>query len=127
MSYLTLKIIHVSCAALSYALFFLRGIWRISDSSILRQRWVKIVPHLIDTVLLTSAIALAMTLHQYPFIDAWLTAKVIALLLYIALGFIALKYAKTRNGRIIAWLAAQAVFGYIILTAINHNPFWMMP
>lgn len=127
MSYLTLKTLHVSCAALSYALFFLRGVWLINESAMARQRWVKIVPHLIDTVLLTSAIALAMTLHQYPFVDTWLTAKVIALLLYIALGSIALKYAKTRNRRIFSWLAAQAVFGYIILTAINHNPFWMMP
>lgn len=123
MSYLTLKTLHVSCAALSYALFFLRGIWLINESAMARRRWVRIVPHLIDTVLLTSAIALAMTLHQYPFIDAWLTAKVIALLLYIALGFIALKYAKTRTGRIVAWLAAQAIFGYIVTVALNHNSF----
>lgn len=123
MSYLILKSIHICCAAISYTLFFLRGIWIISDSAIARQRWVKTVPHVVDTALLASAIALAVTIHQYPFVDDWLTAKVIALLLYIALGFIALKYAKTRSLRLSAWLAAQTVFGYIVLTAIHHAPF----
>ena len=118
-----LKSLHISCAALSYTLFLLRGIWHLHDSPILRQRWVRIAPHLIDTVLLASAIALACSIGQYPFVDSWLTAKVMALLLYIVLGSVALKYAKALTPRVLAWLTAQAVFGYIVLVAINHNPF----
>ncbi|HZW26178.1 MAG TPA: SirB2 family protein [Gallionella sp.] len=122
MSYALLKHLHVSCAAASYALFLLRGIWMLRGSAMMRQRWVKIVPHMVDTVLLGSAVALAWTIGQYPFVDGWLTAKVAALLLYIALGFIALKYGQGRTVRLGAWLAAQAVFGYIVLAALHHDP-----
>lgn len=122
MSLLLLKTLHISCAAISYSLFFLRGIWRLNDAKLMQQRWVKIAPHLIDTILLSSAIALAYSTGQYPFIDAWLTAKVIALLLYIGLGSYALKYAKSKKRCLISWLAAQTVFAYIVLVAINHNP-----
>ena len=121
MTFLILKTLHISCAVISYTLFFLRGNWRLNDSPMLLQRWVRIAPHLIDTLLLSSAITLAYTIGQYPFVDTWLTAKVLALLLYIVLGSVALKYGKTT--RLSAWLAAQAVFAYIVLVAINHNPF----
>jgi uncharacterized membrane protein SirB2 len=126
MSLLLLKSIHISCAASSYMLFFLRGIWNLNGSSIMRQRWIKIVPHVADTLLIVSAIALTFSIHQYPFVDAWLTAKVIALLLYIGLGFVALRYGQSKTIRLSAWIIAQLVFTYIMLVAINHNPwpFW---
>ncbi|MBU1426211.1 MAG: SirB2 family protein [Gammaproteobacteria bacterium] len=122
MDFLLLKGLHISCAATSYTLFLLRGIWQFRGSPVMRQRWVKIVPHIVDTLLLGSAIALAVVTHQYPFVDTWLTVKVGCLLLYIGLGFVALKYGKTITIRVLAWLAAQAVFGYIVLVAIFHNP-----
>ena len=122
MSFLTLKAIHVSCAVISFALFFLRGIWSFNGSPIMRQRWVKIVPHAVDTLLLASALALAFTIQQYPFVDAWLTAKFFGLVLYILLGTLALKYGKTKAVRVSAWLAALAVFAYIVLVAKQHNP-----
>lgn len=122
MSFLTLKAIHVSCAVISFALFFLRGIWSFNGSPIMRQGWVKIVPHVMDTLLLVSALALAFTIQQYPFVDAWLTAKFFGLVLYILLGTIALKYGKTKAVRVSAWLAALAVFTYIVLVAKQHNP-----
>jgi uncharacterized membrane protein SirB2 len=121
MSFLLLKGLHITCAITSYTLFFLRGIWSFRGSPIMRQRWVRIVPHVVDTLLLVLAIALTFAVHQYPFVDAWLTAKVLGVFLYIGLGFVALKYGKTRTIRIIAWLAAQAVFAYIVLVAIRHN------
>ncbi len=122
MSYLLLKHFHGTCALTSFTLFFLRGIWSFNGSPIMRQRWIKIVPHIVDTLLLSSALVLAYTIGQYPFVNSWLTAKVIGLLTYIGLGFVALKYGKTRSTRIAAWLAAQAVFVYIVLVAITHNP-----
>ncbi len=122
MSFLILKGIHVSCAVISFTLFFLRGVWSFNGSPVMRQRWIRVVPHVVDTLLLASAITMAIMIQQYPFVDAWLTAKVIGLLLYIGLGFVALKYGKTRTTRISAWLAAQAVFAYIVLVAANHDP-----
>ena len=122
MSFLTLKTLHISCAIGSYVLFFLRGIWSMNGSPVMRQGWIKVVPHIVDTLLLIFAIALAFTIHQYPFVDAWLTAKFFALLLYIGLGSVALKHGKSKTIRLSAWLAAQAVFAYIVLVAIYHNP-----
>lgn len=122
MSYAALKMIHVASVILSYLLFTLRGVWMMQDSSALQRRWVKIVPHVIDTVLLTSAIALAMTIQQNPLNDAWLGAKVAGLLLYIGLGMVALKRGKTRKVRITAWIAAHAVFFYIVLVALTKSP-----
>ncbi len=122
MGFQLLKGLHITCALTAYTLFLLRGIWQFRDSPIIRQRWVKIVPHAVDTLLLGSAITLAFVTHQYPFIDTWLTVKVGCLLLYIGLGFVALKYGKTRTIRLLAWLAAQTVFVYIVLVALSHNP-----
>ena len=122
MDYISLKVAHVSCVAISYALFVVRGVWMMRGSALLQRRWVRIVPHAVDTVLLASAIALAIMLHQYPLANGWLTAKVAGLLVYIGLGMIALKRGKTRRTRIAAWLVAQAVFFYIVAVAITRSP-----
>ena len=122
MSYAVLKMLHVGSVIVSYLLFFLRGIWLMQDSEHLRQYWVKILPHVVDTILLTSAIALAITIQQSPFSDSWLTVKVIGLLLYICLGMIAMRLGKTRKTKIIAWVAAQCVFIYIVLVALTKSP-----
>lgn len=122
MSLLLLKSIHISCVASSYMLFFLRGIWSLNGSAIMSQRWVKIVPHVVDTLLIVSAVALAFSIRQYPFVDAWLTAKLFALLLYIGLGFVALRYGRSKTVRLSAWIIAQLVFIYIVMVAIGHNP-----
>lgn len=123
-----IKFVHVSCVLLSYTLFFLRGIWMLRNSALLQQRWVRIVPHVIDTLLLASAITLAVRLEISPFDAPWLLSKIVALLLYIALGTIAIRRGKTRTIRLSAWLAAQAVFGYIVAVALTHNPMpWSTP
>lgn len=122
MSYLALKYLHLSCVVLSYALFFVRGVWMMRSSSLLAQRWVRIVPHVVDTVLLASAVAMTVAISQYPFTAPWLTAKLIGLIAYIALGMIALKRGRTRRVRVVAWFAAQLVFFYIVAVAVNKNP-----
>ncbi len=122
MNFYLLKTIHVSCAATSITLFFLRGIWSFNGSAIMRQRWVKVVPHVVDTLLLASAFGMAYIISQYPLVNGWLTAKLFALLLYITLGSVALKYGKSKRVRVSAWLGAHAVFAYIVLVAVTHNP-----
>jgi uncharacterized membrane protein SirB2 len=107
---------------LSYILFFIRGIWSLNNSPLLQQRWVKVLPHVIDTVLLASAITLAVVLHISPLDHPWLLSKIIVLLLYIGLGTFAIKRGKTRNAKLIAWIAAQLAFFYIVATAIAHDP-----
>lgn len=122
MSSATIKLVHISCVGLSYTLFFLRGIWMLRGSALLQRRWVRVAPHVIDTLLLTSAITLAVQLGISPLAAPWLMSKIIALLLYIALGMVAIRHGKTRTIRLSAWLAAQAVFFYIVATALTHDP-----
>jgi uncharacterized membrane protein SirB2 len=121
MDYGLLKLIHVSTVAITLPLFVLRGTWMMADSPRLQTRWVKILPHVNDSILLASGIGLAVLLGQYPFVNGWLTAKLLALLAYIAVGTIALKRGKTKPIRITAFLLALAVFAYLLAVAITHQ------
>jgi uncharacterized membrane protein SirB2 len=117
-----LKGLHVGSVLLSFALFSLRGLWMLQGSALLQQRAVKIVPHVVDTVLLLSGIGLAVTIHQYPFVQSWLTAKVVGLLVYIVLGALALKYGRTRGLRMSALAGALLAFAYIVCVALTRSP-----
>lgn len=121
MSYLVFKHLHVSFAAFSGLLFLLRGFWMLRESPRLQQRWVRIVPHVVDTLLLASALIMVVWSGQYPFVQGWLTAKVVALVAYIVLGTIALKRGKTRPVRIGALIAAALVFAYIVKVALTRQ------
>lgn len=118
----TLKLIHMSCAALTISFFILRGIWMLRDSPQLQRRWVRTLPHVIDTLLLSSAVLLAFGIHQAPWSHPWLAAKLSALLAYIGLGTVALKRGRTKSIRAAAWLAAIAVFAYIVAVALSRQP-----
>ncbi|MBP8215192.1 MAG: SirB2 family protein [Propionivibrio sp.] len=122
MDYLFLKYVHVSCVILSGCGFVLRGVWMLADSPLLRQRWVKVFPHVVDTALLASAIALAIISSQYPLAQSWLTAKVIGLIAYILCGAIALKRGKTKTVRAVFFVVALLIFAYIVLVALNRSP-----
>ena len=112
----------MSAVVVSYALFWLRGVWMIRAPANLQRRWVRIVPHVVDTLLLVSAITLAVSLRSYPLQTPWLTAKVAGLVTYIVLGTIALKRGRSLRTRIVAWIAAQAVFFYIVAVAVTKTP-----
>lgn len=122
MAYALLKQLHLTTIAITLTLFVLRGVWMMAESPRLRARWVRIVPHINDTLLLASGIALAFTLGLSPLEHSWLAAKLVALLVYIGLGTAALKRGKTRGQRIAAWIAALLVFGYMAAVAVAHNP-----
>ena len=123
MSYLILKNLHLATIAVTLTLFLVRGVWMMADSPRLQARWVRIVPHVNDTLLLASGIALAVLIQQYPLMHGWLTAKVLALIAYIVLGTLALKRGKTKSRRIAAWIAALLVFGYMLWVGRAHDPF----
>lgn len=121
MTYLLVKHLHITCAVLSGSFFLLRGVWMLLESDALQRRWVKVVPHVVDTVLLTTALTMVFWSAQYPFVQPWLTAKVLALLAYIVLGTIALKRGQTKATRTAALVAALAVFAYIVLVALSRQ------
>ena len=119
--YLVLKYIHVLTALLSILGFIIRGVWMMQSSEQLQKKWVKIVPHVNDTILLGTAIVLAVMTAQYPGPAGWVNAKIIGLIVYIVLGVIALKRGKTKQVRIIAWLLALVTFAYIVMVALSKQ------
>jgi uncharacterized membrane protein SirB2 len=118
-----LKTLHVTCALLSIGGYTLRGVLMLRESPLLGARWVRTVPHLVDTLLLLSAIGLALNIRQYPFVHGWLTAKVLALVAYIVLGAIGLRYGATKRIRVLAFIGALAIFAYILGVALTRSPF----
>lgn len=126
MTYLLLKHLHMTLAAVSGTLFLVRGVWMLADSPLRQRAWVKSAPHLVDSLLLLTAIILAWWSSQSPVANPWLGAKVAALVAYILLGSVALKYGKTRPLRALAFVGALACFGYIVATAITKNPLFFL-
>lgn len=121
MNYLAIKHLHITFAVLSGSFFLLRGLWMLADSPMLQRRWVKVTPHVVDTLLLASALVLVFWSGQYPFVQPWLTAKVLALVAYIVLGTMALKRGRTKGVRTFALLAALATFAYIVAVALTRQ------
>jgi uncharacterized membrane protein SirB2 len=120
--YIALKSLHVAAVAISIGLFLIRGGLSLASSPRLQARFFRVVPHLVDTVLLASAVLLTLVLHQYPFVNGWLTAKLLALIAYVVLGSIAIRHGRTPAIRAVALLAALLVVGYIVATALHHDP-----
>ncbi len=119
--YLQILHLHVGSVVLSGSLFTVRGLMRIADVSLANHRILRVASYVIDTTLLVAAILLTFILHQYPFSNGWLTTKILLLILYIGLGTMALKRARTPRGRSAALLAALVVFGFIIGVARMHD------
>ena len=120
--YWQIKWVHIAAVIASGMLFLLRGIAMQAGA-----RWAMAAPlrylsYTIDTVLLTAALMLVTILHQYPFVQAWLTVKVCLLVVYVVLGSYALKRGRTPRMRLICFVAALAVYAFIISVAIEHHP-----
>lgn len=120
--YFAFKHIHMLCAVISIISFIIRGALAIKGSAILQKKWIRITPHIIDTLLILSAIGLMVSIQQYPFVNGWLTAKLLGLIVYIFLGVVTLKIAKSQPVRIAAYLLAIVTFGYIASVAITKTP-----
>jgi len=116
------KSIHLVTVVLTISGFTLRGYWMLRNSPWLRVRVVKIVPHINDTLLLLAAIWTAAITKQYPFVDAWLTAKILGAVAYILLGAVALSYGPTQRIRMGAFIGAVVCFAYVVRVAITKNP-----
>lgn len=119
--YLALKHFHITCVVLSGAGFALRGGWALAGSPLARARLTRVLPHLVDSCLLLSALGLAWMAGQYPFVHGWLTAKIVGLLAYIGFGMLALKPGRPMAVRAGALVAALAIFSWIVSVALSKN------
>ena len=123
MPYVAIKHAHMMFALISITLFILRAWLAVPAPARIKSKLLKILPHIVDTLLLAMGVWLAVLSKQIPFDNSpWLTAKVIGLVLYIIVGTIAIKRGKTRGQRLIATFASIAIFAYIYGVAISKSP-----
>ena len=123
--YLVLRNLHVGFAIATITLFALRGLLMLADSPRRHGPVLRYLPHVIDTVLLTTALMLTTVIRQYPFSTGWLTVKFVLLVAYIVLGSIALNRGRTRAIRVAAFAAALATIGFLVSVARTHHPLGM--
>jgi uncharacterized membrane protein SirB2 len=122
MDYASIKLIHQSAVVLSGLGFAVRGIASMRGAQWTQSRLAKRLPHIVDTVLLLSAVTLAAMLHLNPAHAPWLMAKILSLLLYIALGMVALRPRFGWKIRATAWALALVVLAWIATVAVLKNP-----
>lgn len=122
MSYLALKHLHVTCVVLSGLGFCLRGWWMLTESPLRQHHLTRVLPHIVDTLLLGSALTMAWLSGQYPFVNGWLTAKLFGLLAYILLGMMALKRGRSMTVRRRYFGLALLAYVYIVSVALTRNP-----
>lgn len=120
--YELLKTVHVICAVVTISGFTLRGLWMLAESPLLDRKLTRIAPHVVDTLFLLSGIFMLVIAGLNPFGQPWLLAKFIALLAYIVLGMVAIRRGRTKNTRAVAFVAALAVFGYVIGVGMARSP-----
>ena len=119
--FLTLKHIHMAFVALSLLTFLVRGLWLFTSSGMLGKPWVKVVPHVVNTVLLASGIALAVYLSMSPGDQPWLMAKIIGLIVYIGLGVAAFRVPNSVISKLL-WMGALIAFAFIVSIAVTKSP-----
>ncbi|TVO39934.1 SirB2 family protein [Vibrio algivorus] len=108
MLYTSMKHVHLLAIALSVLFLTVRYILMMMDSPLLQKKFFKVTPHIVDTFLLLSGISLIFITGFMPFTaaGAWLTEKISCVLVYIALGFVALKLGKNKVIRSVAFFGA---------------------
>ena len=120
--YLQIKAVHIAAIIASGGLFALRGAGVLAG-----QRWpmrapVRWLSYGIDTVLLTAALMLLTALKLNPLAIPWLSVKLALLVVYIVLGSLALKRARTPRSRAWFYVAALACYAFVYTIARAHHP-----
>ncbi|MDU7480544.1 MAG: SirB2 family protein [Hafnia alvei] len=127
-AYIGIKHLHLLTVAISVVLFILRFFWKCRNSAMIERRWVKIAPHLNDTLLFVTGIALVFITRFYPFTPqgTWLTEKLVGVIIYVVLGYVALgKRPRSQKVRCFAFVAALVCLYLIIKLAMTKMPLLM--
>lgn len=122
MDYATIKLVHQTAVLFSGLGFAARGMASLQGAPWTERRLARTLPHVVDTVLLLSAISLAFMLSLNPVHAPWLLAKIVGLLLYIGLGMAALRPRFARRTRATALVLALLVLVWIASVAVLKNP-----
>ena len=114
--------LHVVCVVISASLFVGRGAAENAGADWRKWRVLRVAPHIVDTVLLASAVTMVWLLGLSPIAQPWLAAKLIGLVCYIGLGMVALRFGSTKKVRRIAFAGALVTLAYIVSVALSRDP-----
>jgi len=121
MEYATVKVVHQGAVVLSLSGFLVRGAASLAAAAWVNGRGARTIPHGIDTVVLGSGLWLAWTLGATPGHAPWLYAKLIGLLLYIALGMVAMRPSYRLRLRCAAWGGALLTAAWMVSVALTKS------
>ena len=88
----------------------------------LDSKWLKVLPHVIDTLLLSMGIALAVKYYINPLEQLWLAEKLVALAAYIFTGYYTLKLARNKTMQIIGYFGAMGWILLIVRLVMTREP-----
>lgn len=117
-----LKQLHVALAFLTACSFCLRAYWMLTRSAHLRAPWSRWLPHVVDSLLFATGLTMAIGISISPLAHPWLAAKLLAIVVYVVAGSIALKRGRTRSARLAALALSVLVLVYIFAVALSHDP-----
>lgn len=122
MNFLFLKYLHIICVAAAFALFFVRGLWLMQSYPESQEKWVRLLPHGVDGLLLLSGVAvLAMLPKGWP--GDWLTVKLALIVVYAALALYLFRRAQALASKLVLWLLGMLLFLFLTTIAVLHHPF----
>jgi len=122
MNYLTLKYLHIICVAGSFSLFFIRGIWLLRSYPHAQEPWIRALPHVIDTLLVASAIGMLALAPKGIWDGDWMLIKVVLVVVYAVMSVLLLRLAKSKIQKILLWVAALLVFLFATTVSVLHHP-----
>ena len=120
--YLPIKAAHVGLVVVSGGLFAVRGAWVLAGQGWAMAKPWRMLSYGIDTLLLTAGVTLWALLSLNPVSNPWLAVKLMLLVLYIVLGSLALKRARSPAGRRVSYAGALAVYLVMAMVAVSHQP-----
>jgi len=119
-SYAVLKIVHIASVVLSFAIFAVRGGNALSGQSGQESRLGRIVPHVVYTILLVSALGMVFITKQYPFVAAWPTVKLLGLVAFVVFGVFAFRGSQARKATF--FVLGLLAFIFTASVALTHDP-----
>lgn len=117
-TFVALKHVHLLTVALTGLIFLLRGVLLLNDSPRLASKPLRVLPHVIYTLLLISGLGLA---HQVG-MQAWVWTKLVLLFVFIVVGVLVFKRAQSSVGRLAGLGLALLIYAYIGSVAMTHSP-----
>ena len=119
---LVVKYVHIVAVSVTFALFFVRGLWVLRAYPSPQESWIRYVPHVVDTVIVVSALVFLWDTRNLGWPGPWLTVKLTLIAVYVLLGIVVLKFAQGLGIKVLTWIAALSMFLFVTTIAVLRNP-----